>query len=249
MKPENIRESLQQSMLFKNLDSAQLDIITDQAKVRHVKEGDFVHRKGDKADIFYVVAVGEAELTLEGGDGITSIVGRVGPGGHFGETSLLTFKPQSLTVRALCDLVLICFSDTFFRQLLRRHRLIQERIEFALAERLRISFQDHAASVLACDLSTRKEIRLVDMMPMADQELDSRRMIGEKDKVMRSQSARDIQQAIEMFAEIDTPVLITGESGTGRRLIAKQIHLQGFISPRGRISRLMQGILIPTVWL
>ena len=214
-------------MLFKNLDLQQLSIITDQAEVRHVAEGAFVHRKGDKADTFYVVAMGEAELTLEGGDGITSIVGRVGPGGHFGETSLLTFKPQALTVRALCDLVLICFKDTFFRQLLRRHRVIQERIEFALAERLRISFQDHAASVLACDISTKKEILLVDMMPMSDGASEAIQLEGDKDKVMCSQSAKDIQQAINLFATMDEPVLISGESGTGRRLIAKQIHLQG----------------------
>jgi transcriptional regulator with AAA-type ATPase domain len=226
MHPEDIRKRLEQSMLFKNLDSAQLDIIASQATVRHVREGDFVHKKGDRADTFYVVAVGEAELTYEMGDGTTSTVARVGPGGHFGETSLLTFKPQSLTVTALCDLVLICFKDTFFRQLLRSQRLIQERVELALAERLRISFQDHAASVLACDLSTRKEVRLVDMVPMADYATDGRSIIGEKNKTVRSQSAREIQRAITKFVEVDTPVLISGEPGTGRRLMAKHIHLQ-----------------------
>ncbi|PID44145.1 MAG: hypothetical protein CR981_01595 [Proteobacteria bacterium] len=227
MKPEDIKKSLQQSMLFKDIDPEQLSIITNQAEIRYIDIGDFVHRKGDKADTFYLVAIGEVELTCEGSNGVTSIVGRIGPGGHFGETSLLTRKPHNLSIRALYDLVLICFTDTFFHQLLRQHRTVQERIECALAERLRISFRDHAASVLAGDLSTKKEIKLVDMLPMTDEALKTAKPGGKKQQIMYSQSARHIQQAIDAFAKVDSPVLITGESGTGRRLIAKQIHLQG----------------------
>ncbi|MEE4165830.1 MAG: sigma 54-interacting transcriptional regulator [Desulfocapsaceae bacterium] len=226
MKPEAIQQNLQQSVIFSDIGAEQLAEITENVEVRHVAQGDFIHRRGDQANSFYIVATGEVELTLQGDDGALSIVGRVGPGGHFGETSLLTGRPQSLTIRALCDVVLICLSNAYFHQLLGQNRLVQERIECALAERLRISFQDHAASVLACDISTRQEIRLVDMMPLsecisADDEID-----GQKDKVLRSQTAREIQQAIEKFSANDRPVLLTGETGTGRRLLAKQIHLQ-----------------------
>ena len=227
MRPEAIQQNLQQSMIFQDIGVEQLADITRNAHIRHVPQGAFVHRKGDQADTFYVVALGEAELTLQGEDGALSIVGRVGPGGHFGETSLLTKKPQSLTVRALCDIVLICFTAGYFYQLLRKYNRFQERIEYALAERLRISFQDHAASALACDISTRKEIRLVDMMPLSEKVLVEDDINGDKDRVMRSQSAKDIQQAIERFAESESPILLSGEPGTGRRLIAKQIHLQG----------------------
>ena len=118
MKKEAIKQNLQQSVLFKDIGPEQLAEITDNAAIRHVPQGDFVHRKGDQADTFYIVAMGEAELTLQGEDGALSIVGRVGPGGHFGETSLLTKRPQSLTVRALCDVVIICFSDVYFRLIL-----------------------------------------------------------------------------------------------------------------------------------
>ena len=38
----------------RKLDPDQLEAITAQAKVRHVSEGEFVHRKGDKAETFYV---------------------------------------------------------------------------------------------------------------------------------------------------------------------------------------------------
>ncbi len=83
MKKEAIKQNLQQSVLFKDIGPEQLAEITDNAAIRHVPQGDFVHRKGDQADTFYIVAMGEAELTLQGEDGALSIVGRVGPGGHF----------------------------------------------------------------------------------------------------------------------------------------------------------------------
>ena len=172
------------------------------------------------------MAVGEMELLMEGDDGINTIVGRVGPSGHFGETSLITNKPQSLTIRSLCDSGLLCFTDRFFRRQLGECRIVQEQIEAALAERLRLSFQNLSSGLQACDISTREEIRIVDMMPL-NGDSDEADEAGSKERIMRSQSAKEIQSAIERFSSFDEPVLLTGESGTGRRLIAKQIHLQG----------------------
>ncbi|BDD86631.1 sigma 54-interacting transcriptional regulator [Desulfofustis limnaeus] len=225
MKPDAIQTYLEQSLLFRNLEAEQLAAIATQVTVRHVLEGEVVHRAGDPADTFYVVGVGEVELLFEGEDQVKTIVGRVGAGGHFGETSLLTNKPQALTIRALCDTVLVCFGATYFRKLLRKHQVVQERIEAALAERLRIAFQNQAAGALACDISTREEIRIAEYMPIVG--MGKNNGEGEQERVMRSQCAREIQEAIKRFSKIDAPVLLTGESGTGRRMIAKHIHLQG----------------------
>ncbi len=226
MKSELIRQYLKHTVLFKNLSAQQLDTISENVSVRHVAEGEIVHQRGDTADTFYVVAVGEMELLSEGDDGIKTIVGRVGPGGHFGETSLLTNKPQSLTIKSLCDAVLLCLSDRFFRRMLSEFRIVQEQIEAALAERLRLSFQNLSSGLLACDISTREQIRIVDMMPLNGDTVEDEDQ-GRQERILRSQSAREIQTAIERFSRIDDPLLLTGEPGTGRRLIAKQIHLQG----------------------
>ena len=227
MKPEIVQQHLQQSILFKDLNQEQLSDIVSHVTIRHVAEGGVVHRKGDMSDTFYVIGVGEVELLLEGDEGIKTIVGRVGPGGHFGETSLLTSKPQSLTIQALCDVVLLCITDLFFRQLLEKHRMIQKRVKNALAERLRVSFQNQANNLIAYDSTTREEIRIIDMMPINEDDTGFIETAGGKERVMRSQCAREIQSAIKRFARTDEPLLLTGESGTGRRLIAEQIHLQG----------------------
>lgn len=226
MKSELILQYLKHTVLFKNLSSQQLETIAENVTVRYVSEGEIVHSKGDTADTFYVVAVGEVELIMEGDDAINTIVGRVGPSGHFGETSLLTNKPQSLTIRSLCDGVLFCFTDRFFRRMLNEFRLVQEQIEAALAERLRLSFQNVSTGLLACDISTREEIRIVDMIPFESDD-SSTGNDGNKERIMRSQTAREIQAVIEKFSATDDSILLTGESGTGRRLIAKQVHLQG----------------------
>jgi hypothetical protein len=55
MKQEAIKQNLQQSVLFKDIGPEQLAEITDNTAIRHVPQGDFVHRKGDQADTFYAV--------------------------------------------------------------------------------------------------------------------------------------------------------------------------------------------------
>jgi len=67
MKSELILQYLKHTVLFKNLSAQQLETIADNVTVRYVSEGEIVHSKGDTADIFYVVAVGEMELIHGGG--------------------------------------------------------------------------------------------------------------------------------------------------------------------------------------
>ena len=40
----------------------------------------------------------------------------------------------------------------------------------------------------------------------------------------RSKAIRDIREAIQRFAELDAPLLLTGETGTGKDLVARVIH-------------------------
>jgi CRP-like cAMP-binding protein len=76
--------------------TSDLAAFSEVCRVQIVPEsGNFAYRQGDESEVFYVIAIGEAEMVLERGDGGTSIVGRIGPGGHFGETGMLTGKPRS----------------------------------------------------------------------------------------------------------------------------------------------------------
>ena len=112
MKREVIAQNLQNSLLFKDATSSEIASFAEVARVQIIPEGQYVYRQEDVGEVFFVIAVGEVELVLGRDDGVSRVVGRIGPGGHFGETGILTGKPRSLSVRALCDLVATMAGDT-----------------------------------------------------------------------------------------------------------------------------------------
>ena len=55
-----------------------------------------------------------------------------------------------------------------------------------------------------------------------------RRTLKAKDfLVAESPAMRDVVEAVERYAEGDRPVLICGEHGTGRELVARVLHRRG----------------------
>ena len=151
MNKEVIEQNLQRSMLFQDINASELAVFSEVCRVQSVPEGKYVYRQGDVSEVFYIIATGDAELIHEReGDG-NSIIGRIGPGGHFGETGLLTGKPRSVSARALRDLELICFDKRVFRTLLLANSRIHRQLDVALAERLRVAFLEQADTDLQPD--------------------------------------------------------------------------------------------------
>lgn len=229
MKRESIIRILQKSLLFRNLEQAKLLKAASISRVLAFCEGDYIYRRNDSGEGFYVVAAGEVELVLIREEGGESIVGRIGVGGHFGETSLITGKSHSLDARAGSDLVLISFDRRIFTETLLGDPAIHDQLSLALAERLRISFADQAES------SVRSE-KGGTAIAVAENFAFSRERGGEatgenEEGILRvSTMARRIQNIIALFAGNLDPVFLTGESGTGKRFLAKQIHLQSIYS-------------------
>jgi len=229
MKREEIAKNLQRSILFTEATDSELASYAGVARVLIVPEGDFVYRQGDPSQVFYVIAVGEAELVLGREDGVTRIVGRIGPGGHFGETGILTGKPHALSVRALCDLVVICFDKRYFRTAFLSNSRIHRQLDAALAERLRVAFLDQIDT--SDDKRSQEErsgaedvILFQDKNPSA---IQLRRLARQRSEDVReSKTARRTQQIIGRFAENAMPFILCGESGTGKLIIARQVHNQ-----------------------
>ena len=225
MKQESIATVLKKSILFQKLEPARLLTMASLAQVSVFKEGSPVFQQNDPSDGLYLVAAGEVELVLALGYGGESVIARIGPGGHFGETSLLTGRPHSVGARACRDLILVWFEKKIFHEVLLADDTIHEQLNLALAERLQVSFRDRADSVVHAGRPEHKIPRLEDYTLFTEESGDGAGRDGHGVSLISS-TARRIQSVTSLFAKSLDPVFLTGETGTGRKFLAKQIHLQ-----------------------
>jgi polyferredoxin/CRP-like cAMP-binding protein len=137
-------QSLDTSILFQGIDGEEVERIVAAGQWKTVEPGEYIYQQGDDHRHFYLVASGAVELTLNVEGGGQHLVGHIGPGGHFGETSLLTGNCNSLNARVLNRATLLCFDEQTFRSVLLANTTMQHQLNVALAKRLRISFHDHA---------------------------------------------------------------------------------------------------------
>ncbi len=109
MKKDEIVTILRSSILLKNIELEKVRAIADICTVKYLKSGETVFRRDDYSTHFYLVGSGEVGLIVTQPSGAEAIVGRIRPGSHFGETSLLLGKSHTLTSRTVGDTVLFPF--------------------------------------------------------------------------------------------------------------------------------------------
>jgi len=86
---EPVTFALLQSGLFARLSAeAFRDVVTELALVE-LEPGAWLFREGDAADAVYVVISGGVQVLATADDGEEIVIGRLGPGEHFGEQALL----------------------------------------------------------------------------------------------------------------------------------------------------------------
>lgn len=230
MKEELVEKNLQNSVLFQDLSEEEITEFRKISKVKIVPEGEFVYRQGTRSDTFYIIAMGEAELVFDLEDGSSSVVGRIGPGGHFGETAILTSKLHTVAVRALFDLVLISFSKDDFENHLMANEKVHKRIDAALAERLRVAFLDQAdmsgKQVVHREISSAEKMVLFKGKETSPLKMKRLKQVNPESSSKTTRTARRTQAEIDKIASNNDPFFLTGEEGTGRSIIVRQIHLQ-----------------------
>jgi CRP-like cAMP-binding protein/polyferredoxin len=229
LEEDKLRQGLHNSELFKGLDAAVVEQAVDAAQWQIVEQGHYVYRQGENNRRFYIVAGGEVELTMNVADDGQLIVSHIGPGGHFGETSLLTNRPNCINARALSRLTLVFFDADAFHTLLQTNHAIEHQLTLALANRLRVSFHDHADSLNKMQLSPKGAEHNLDATFFADLRssvLPEKVSLNKDVKIRLPESTilRQIMKAVSQFAGNLEPILITGEAGTGRRMVAQEIH-------------------------
>jgi signal transduction histidine kinase len=92
---------LRQALPFRHLDETQLTELAPRGAVRAAEAGEVVSEVGDDSDGLYVVLEGRVSIARPGPTGDEVQLGDRGPGGSFGEPSLLDPAPRSARVTAL----------------------------------------------------------------------------------------------------------------------------------------------------
>ena len=130
--------------LFGGLDDETLGVLCTELPVQRVHVGTRVVSEGDPARGMFVVLDGELEVLKRTKTGSEIRVAMLGPGGWFGEMSILDVQPRSASVRALApSRVLEMSAESVDRLLYRRdlkaYSLFVMNIARELSRRLRVA--------------------------------------------------------------------------------------------------------------
>jgi len=100
-----VESSLLKSVpLFALLDQAERAELAGRVDVLEVSAGSVLFNADDPGDSLYVVSEGEVEIFIRDDTGERIVLERVGPGGFFGEMSLLDGGPRTASAVAVEDL-------------------------------------------------------------------------------------------------------------------------------------------------
>ena len=142
------KDNLQSAYIFKDIAPNEIEQIAAVAQERFFDQGEYVYKQGEKGLVFYVIIEGKVELVVCRQRGIACVTGLIGPGGHFGEGSLLTGNPRSISIRALGRVRLLVFDHKIFHSLLLTNSNFHLSLDKALAERLSLASHGRSDSGL-----------------------------------------------------------------------------------------------------
>jgi CRP/FNR family transcriptional regulator, cyclic AMP receptor protein len=161
--------------LFKGLGQADLDALAVLLRERRYPRGSIVLAQGDPGDALFLIGEGQVKVAVLSEDGREVILSVLGPGGVFGEMSLLDDEPRSAHVIAMTDAVLLQLRRDDFRTRLRASPDLAVALRGELSRRLRRA--DEAITGLALlDVNGRIASLLLDLARQEDGTRITRRL-------------------------------------------------------------------------
>lgn len=111
-----VRQLLGQMPLFASMGPQQLDALAHKMGHQEAQSGSVIVQQGEERHHLYIIASGQVEICAAASDGQEHVVAQLGPGQHFGETSLYEDVPYSATCRATQPTVLLTMDESTFDQ-------------------------------------------------------------------------------------------------------------------------------------
>lgn len=104
---------------FRKIPPANANTMFAHFEPLHGRAGDVVIQQGDRADYYYLIRSGHAQVSRATPDGVSMVLADLGPGDGFGEEALLTGELRNASVTLRSDCVLMRLSKQDFDSLLK----------------------------------------------------------------------------------------------------------------------------------
>lgn len=155
-------QALKAIPLFQTLSEGDLSALAGLLRERRYPRGSIVLAQGDPGDALFLIAEGQAKVAVLAEDGREVILSVLGPGGVFGEMSLLDDEPRSAHVIAMTDAVLLQLRREDFRSRLRASPELAIALLAELSRRLRRA-DETIAGLALLDVNGRIATLLLDL--------------------------------------------------------------------------------------
>lgn len=126
MNTQELIDTLKTNTFFANLSPEQFQHLAAITRVVTVKAGVTIIAEGERADNFFVIHEGEAEVLKRDGTGKKHRLSYLESQDLFGEFALLGSIPRSATVRATKKTILLSISGTEFKKILTESQSLEQ---------------------------------------------------------------------------------------------------------------------------
>jgi CRP-like cAMP-binding protein len=135
----DILQKIHETIFFKELSDDALTAVAAKATMRTFAPGEFMMRKGDPADSFFVILEGHLKIVTTDAKGDEIIINKVSAGESLGEMALLDERPRSAGVIALDAVEALEMTRDAFFELLNQRLDVSLGIMRGFTTRLRFS--------------------------------------------------------------------------------------------------------------
>ena len=134
--------------IFADLDTTELNIISQHMHVSRVESGDIVFSEGDPGDKMYFIVDGTLDILKTVGDQLEKKIAVQAPGGSIGEMAVIGDFSRTATVKACSDATLLTLSRRRLYQICDDHPKIGVKILMAIARLLSNHLRDTSQELL-----------------------------------------------------------------------------------------------------
>lgn len=206
-------ETLRRFPLWATFSDELLDVVADAMEPISWKPGDEIIRNGEPGHHFSVMVSGRADVRIRTESGSLTTVATMKEGDSFGEMSLLSDELTCADVVATEDCETLALGKEAFHELISENPVLLREFVRLLSRRLK-------ASDVAVGVARQKEEDLTRFLKEQKSEQYSA-LIG------TAKSIKELNRQVEAKSGLHTPLLIVGEKGSGKELVARLVHLKG----------------------